>query len=887
MASVEKTLKDIEEIEEKQSQRILEAQEELKTYQELERTSGSSQADHIRNLQEKMRDAEAHVKGAREAKRLIARGYDVGVTYVAQFVRGEQRGERESLRRSEERREAIERGEPIPQTTQQALQQAKQEAVREKVQLATKRGQKVSGEPSKPITFEREGKEYEYREGRLYQVQEIKEEPSKIVEGREVIVGYDVFGRPLKQSVAESELTERQKARADLELSITDVEYQKRKEDSFFPQITKLTTLPVQQTAQLVEKSVLLTERLEGIARPISKSILTEARIEKVSRFAGKVGGVVGTGLFAQKLIPLVPQVKERSEFIARGVVKGQLIDIREQPVKQAVLIGAGVGVGAVSRTARIGVGSIGARIGGVRGTILAQRVFTVTEVGLATALTAPKAIEIIKTQDAQERVEKAGVFIKDIGLIGIGAGIGSKIPIFKRTYRFQQGTIQQFKQLQQLKAKGIIDKPTAEALEVGINLQRTLRKAPDVPITKSIKELTPKGLSQKQKIVFERVLKEDVQLFGSKSLEARGITKGKDIDIATRENKILLRKTESALRKVSKKGEVMRRGEAIGVGKEKAIDIKALERLEAYPLKEKPIITKEGLKVIKVSEQFSRGLSGTLELRKGGKDIKSVILSGRALVKQISIKAETTKIPVLKPIRQFQARRTEVQLIKLEKAIPKITSIIVRVGEAEVPKFPKRFGLITQDVEIFPTDKKARVSLTKMKGREGAIVKKEADVFKKIPEAKKIKAPPSKLKPSKITPSITSPSRITPSTERTPLFKFEGIRIPKYERGTYGVQVRRGGKFIPIARGLSLQKAISVGQQRVGRTLAATFKLVPQARGKQIGSIRTPKGFYQKKGLIFIEKPKYRLSTGTEVQEIKIARRSKKKSKKKRGKKR
>jgi len=89
----------------------------------------------------------------------------------------------------------------------------------------------------------------------------------------------------------------------------------------------------------------------------------------------------------------------------------------------------------------------------------------------------------------------------------------------------------------------------------------------------------------------------------------------------------------------------------------------------------------------------------------------------------------------------------------------------------------------------------------------------------------------------------------------------------------TFGVQVRRKGKFKTIGAGLTLGKAISVGQERVGTTLAATFRLIPQIKGRVDTGIRVPKGFKQKPGLTFIETPSLRLSTGKEVREIQTAR--------------
>jgi len=93
-----------------------------------------------------------------------------------------------------------------------------------------------------------------------------------------------------------------------------------------------------------------------------------------------------------------------------------------------------------------------------------------------------------------------------------------------------------------------------------------------------------------------------------------------------------------------------------------------------------------------------------------------------------------------------------------------------------------------------------------------------------------------------------------------------------------YTVSVRRRGKFKPILTTPSLKKAFEVGRGRVAKTLAVTFKI--QSPGK----LRTPKGFIQKAGGIFIEKRKYRLSKRGEVAEIQRAKKVKKKKKKMKG---
>lgn len=93
----------------------------------------------------------------------------------------------------------------------------------------------------------------------------------------------------------------------------------------------------------------------------------------------------------------------------------------------------------------------------------------------------------------------------------------------------------------------------------------------------------------------------------------------------------------------------------------------------------------------------------------------------------------------------------------------------------------------------------------------------------------------------------------------------------PKYNSlkslgGIFTVQVRRKGKFYNVGKSSNLMEALSIGRGKVGRTLAATFRIGGTSK------IGTPTGFYTKRtkeGTLFIEQPKYRLSTRSEVAEI------------------
>lgn len=115
------------------------------------------------------------------------------------------------------------------------------------------------------------------------------------------------------------------------------------------------------------------------------------------------------------------------------------------------------------------------------------------------------------------------------------------------------------------------------------------------------------------------------------------------------------------------------------------------------------------------------------------------------------------------------------------------------------------------------------------------------------------------------------------PKTTTSGFRDLKPRQAPKRQARTFTTFVRRGGVFRPVATSKDLQRAISIGRDVVGRTLGATFRV------SGVGALRTPKGFrakQEREGIVFIEKPRYRLSTGGEIREIQRARKKKKKKK-------
>lgn len=158
-------------------------------------------------------------------------------------------------------------------------------------------------------------------------------------------------------------------------------------------------------------------------------------------------------------------------------------------------------------------------------------------------------------------------------------------------------------------------------------------------------------------------------------------------------------------------------------------------------------------------------------------------------------------------------------------------------------------------------------------------------EITKVIPKeiTKTIQKPMQKLTSKLIQKQITKPTskiipstflRITPSSnkQKLPLPSFSSGKQPKPSQGIFSVFMRRFGKFKPIGRTRTQKEAFQLGMFKTGTTLGATFKI--EKFGGGAVDFGTPFGYYKKpnkKGILFIEKRGYRLSTPTELKEIQM----------------
>ena len=112
---------------------------------------------------------------------------------------------------------------------------------------------------------------------------------------------------------------------------------------------------------------------------------------------------------------------KPLKEF-QEGMVVGTLEDIRYNPAKQAVLFGAGAGIGAgVSSTVRVA-----SKVSPLLGKAT-QGIFTLGGIGLTGAFAVSEGSKIITAPSPKEAGKVFGVAGKDITLLGIGSGLGVK----------------------------------------------------------------------------------------------------------------------------------------------------------------------------------------------------------------------------------------------------------------------------------------------------------------------------------------------------------------------------------------------------------------------------------------------------------------------------
>lgn len=139
-----------------------------------------------------------------------------------------------------------------------------------------------------------------------------------------------------------------------------------------------------------------------------------------------------------------------------------------------------------------------------------------------------------------------------------------------------------------------------------------------------------------------------------------------------------------------------------------------------------------------------------------------------------------------------------------------------------------------------------------------------------------------TKQPPQMRVPRIPRVPKIPKSSKSSEFAKIKKESLALFSKQAYEVQLRRRGKFFAIARGLPLGRALKIGAERTKTTLAATFRLVAKGTTamEDIYYSPSPAIFKAPKKpvgrIAYVERLGKRLSTRSEVTEIKAFKRSK-----------
>lgn len=191
---------------------------------------------------------------------------------------------------------------------------------------------------------------------------------------------------------------------------------------------------------------------------------------------------------------------------------------------------------------------------------------------------------------------------------------------------------------------------------------------------------------------------------------------------------------------------------------------------------------------------------------------------------------------------------------------VPKVRSNVITVSKQR----SNQKGLSA----LASFSKSAQISITNQKGKQlqGILTaQKTTSVSKAITKQKTI--------PFVFGGSIGRTKLLPPKTPRTPPippFKNDLFQTKRNNNG-FLVSVRRFGKFRTVGRARTVKEAVSIGRGITSSTLAASFKITPVGKGRT-QPFKIP-GFTRSKRKrednVFVELPKFRLSSKSEKNEI------------------
>ena len=672
-----------------------------------------------------------------------------------------------------------------------------------------------------------------------------------------------------------------------------------------------VTELKFTRAGQIFSKGKeLLSEAESDASRKTVKPLFESLKIKEIIP--------EGLTVLSGQLSPVAKQifkVEPLREF-AKGGLTGILEDIEQQPIKQVITFGAGsafgFGVKAIGSGTKLAGGLVGGftRIGATRGATIAETGFTLASTTAGLGLTGLFGADVVRRAIAPgltsaERGGIVGVSTKDLLLFGTGAFKGERA--FVKTSSF-------------IKTFGKTEIPFKSIADV-----KVLEGKGSFPVIK--KGETPKQL--RKRFLEAKLPGEEAGIPRAfKATDLPEIAKAKESNIG----KILKITSDRAKRDIltgeSLKGKTTIKSEFPG---EFGADVvsPAFLRVGAEGKKPKlfglditggqPTLVRVTLKKIKIPKQKGRAKILELQEALGG---RRGLTPEKILATEPKLKSGEAITPFIKPEREiifpfttkFEDIKfkffTEIDGIKVPiyqktaiaglTATPKIEiipqtklkSTLSRASQSlkEVSSdtgvrrpsiiTPSRVG-VTSVISsrstpstpsiISRTSRVSEISKVSKVSRPSSISKISRVISSKGLSSTATKSVLKSLSQSKVAsdiskpPSISTPTRPTETLGR--LIKFDTPSQLKSGR-LFTVSIRRGGKFRTIATTRDLKRAFAIGTQRVGSTLAATFKV-------EGGTLQTPKGFRKKKGkegTLFIERRGLRLSKLGEVKEIQRA---------------
>ncbi len=271
----------------------------------------------------------------------------------------------------------------------------------------------------------------------------------------------------------------------------------------------------------------------------------------------------------------------------------------------------------------------------------------------------------------------------------------------------------------------------------------------------------------------------------------------------------------------------------------------------------------------------------------------------GRGTSKTPIVKTETTSVaqqvssrvlPKQKPFKSSTVvgKTPRAAVVTSRTVTPTITGSTRQISETRSISAQATSPKVKVTVRTTPKTRTTQAITPNVRARTKAItdVLTRQDIAQAtVPRIKTPRTPNLKI-PSPRRPPIR-PGIPRPPTRRRPPRTPTPPRIPILPRGrttsplsrpTTEVSVRRGGIFRSIGRFSTLRGAVRAGSQRVGTTLAATFRISGPRTPSELPGFRSRS---VRGGTLFVEPRRRRLSTRTETKEI--SRSKKKKRRKKR----